>query len=132
MNTVTTIRGLFPLHEDKNYTSESEWIILKLLCRPLNGLDQTNALELSQASGGQISEARCDTLIRIVQISKLSGLGTWMARLLADIGLNTNQVIHNDAAIIMDTINKRAGYPICNDVTTRAFARLQKEWISNE
>jgi len=132
MNTVTTMRGVFPLHEDKRYTSESEWVILKLLCRPLNELDQTNAIELSQASGGQISEDRCDTLIRIVRISKLAGLGSWMARLLAEIGLDVEQVIDDDASIMMATINQRAGYPICNEVTSRAFAKLQQQWKKNE
>lgn len=125
------IRGIFPLHQDKRYISESEWVILKLLCRPLEQLDYTDAAELSTASGGQISEARCDVLIRIVRISRLVGLGTWMARLLAEIGLDMDQVIHDDAAIMMDTVNKRAGYPICNETTTRAFARLQTQWAEN-
>jgi hypothetical protein len=131
MGDVTTMRGVFPLHEDKRYTSESEWVILKLLCRPLHQLDQTYAAELSAASGGQISEARSDELIRIVRISRLAGLGTWMARLLAEINLDVDQVMQEDASVMMEAINRRAGYPICNEATTHAFARLQQQWAAN-
>jgi len=133
MGGVTTMRGVFPLHEDKSYTSESEWVILKLLCRPLNELDQTYAAELSAASGGQISEARCDELIRIVRISRLPGLGTWMARLLAEINLDVDQVMNDDATVMMEAVNRRAGYAICKEATCRAFVRLQQQWAeSNE
>ncbi len=128
MGEVRTMRGAFPLHEDRDFVSESEWVILKLLCRPLDTLDETDAVTLSAASGGQISIERCDELIRLVRISKLPGLGSWMARLLAETGLDVAQVRDGDAAVMMAAINRRAGYPICSEATTRAFMRLQENW----
>ncbi len=128
MNNVQALPGSFPLHADKEFITESEWVILKLLCRPLNGLSETDAEELSQASGGQIKVERAATLIRIVQIAALPGIGSWVARLMAEINLDVEQVKTLSAEAIMNQINERAGYPICNDATVRALADLQLQW----
>jgi hypothetical protein len=53
-----------------------------------------------------------------------------MARLLAEIGLDVEQVVHDDAKVMMETVNQRAGYPICNETTCRAFMRLQEQWVN--
>lgn len=128
MNNVKSLPGSFPLHENRDFITESEWVILKLLCRPVNELDNTTAEELSAASGGQISVARCDELIRIVRISKLPGLGSWIARMMAETGCDAEMVRNNDAAEIMQRINAKAGYPLCNAATIRALADLQLQW----
>lgn len=133
MRQVTDMPGVFPLHADKSFVRESEWVILKLLCRPVEKLDQTDAAELSAASGGQISESRCDELIRTVRIHQLQGLGSWMARLLAELDLDVMQVRDEEASVMMQSVNKRAGYAICNIATERAFVALQQQWrTSNE
>lgn len=125
---VKALPGAFPLHENKDFISESEWVILKLLCRPLAGIGATDAEELSAASGGQIRVERADELIRIVRIAELPGLGSWIARLMAEAGYNEEQIRSLPAAEIMGRINERAGYPICNDATVRALADLQLQW----
>ena len=124
--------GAFPLHQDKNYISESEWVIWKLLCRPLASLPESTPEELSQATGGQINVQRCDELIRIANIATLSGLGTWIARLLAETDYNVHDVCDKPANILLDGINKRLGYPLCNDATVRAFEHLQLQWRGEE
>jgi len=128
MNNVQALPGAFPLHEEKTFITESEWVILKLLCRPVDKLGDTDAEEVSQASGGQIKVARAEELIRIVQIQTLPGLGSWIARLMAEVGLDTEQVKTLPADEIMNRINERAGYPLCNDATVRALSDLQLQW----
>jgi len=128
MNNVKALPGAFPLHEDKEFITESEWVILKLLCRPLKEIGNTDAEELSTASGGQIKVARADELIRIVRIAALPGLGSWIARLMAEVGLDETQVKSLPAEEIMARINEKAGYPICNEATVRALADLQLQW----
>ncbi|MDT8377034.1 MAG: hypothetical protein RQ867_09925 [Mariprofundaceae bacterium] len=128
MNNVQALPGAFPLHEDRNFITESEWVILKLLCRPVDGLAESDAEELSRASGGQIRVERADELIRIVEISELPGLGSWIARLMAEAGLNIEQVKSLPAGEIMGLINQRSGYPLCNDATVRALSDLQLQW----
>jgi len=128
MNNVQALPGAFPLHADKDFNTESEWVILKLLCRPLMEIDTTDAEELSRASGGQIRIERADELIRIVRISKLPGLGTWIARLMGEAGFDEAQVRTVKAEKIMARINERMGYPLCNDATVRALADLQIKW----
>ncbi len=128
MGAVTTLPGAFPLHEDRNFISESEWVILKLLCRPLEQLDEADPAELSAACGGQIDIERCDEIIRTVRIAKLEGLGSWIARLLAEVGLDEEQVRKGDAASMLTAINRKLGYPVCNEATVRAFRRLQENW----
>lgn len=125
---VRALPGAFPLHEDKDFITESEWVILKLLCRPLKDIGDTDAEELSAASGGQIKVERADELIRIVRIAALPGLGSWIARLMAEVGLDEAQVRSLPAEEIMSLINERAGYPICNDATMRALAEMQLQW----
>lgn len=128
MNNVRALPGAFPLHADKDFITESEWVILKLLCRPVMELDGSDAEEVAKASGGQIKIERADELIRIVRISKLPGLGTWIARLMGEVGLDAEQVKSLAPEEIMNRINARMGYPLCNDATVRALADLQLMW----
>ena len=122
--------GIFPLNEDKPFLSESEWVILKLLCRPVDALAEADAEELSAACNGQISIKRCRDLIGISRISRLPGLGTWIARFMVEAGLDADMVSSLPAAEIVSRINARARYPICNAATERALAGLQEEWRS--
>jgi len=48
-NNVQAMPGAFPLHLDKDYVSESEWVIWKLLCRPLSSLPENTPEELYHA-----------------------------------------------------------------------------------
>jgi hypothetical protein len=128
MNTVQVLPGAFPLHVDKNFLAESEWVIFKLLCRPVESFPESTPEELSHATGKQVSNERCDELIRIVQINQLSGLGSWIARLLAETGLNEATVRTDNAAEIMQAVNDKAGYAICNEATVHALNSLQKQW----
>lgn len=123
-----SLPGTFPLHEDKPFTSESEWVILRLLCRPLDSLADTDAEELSFASGNQFSVARCRELIDIVRISRLHGLGSWMARLLVEAGLSEADVLEKPAEELCDRVNGHMGYSICNTATCRALEGLQAAW----
>jgi hypothetical protein len=123
-----SLPGTFPLHEDRPFLSESEWVILKLLCWPLDSLAGAEAEELMLASGGQISLERCRELIAIVRISRLSGLGSWMARLLVEAGVSEQDVLNLPAEELIARINAHMGYPICNLATCRAIAGLQAEW----
>jgi len=132
MNNIRTLPGAFPLHADKDFITESEWVILKLLCRPVMDVDGTDAEELSLASGGQIKVKRADELIRIVRISKLPGLGTWIARLMGEVDLDIEQVKTLAPEEIMNRINERMGYPLCNDATVRALTDLQLQWKGSE
>jgi len=128
MSTVQALPGAFPLHENKDFISESEWVIFKLLCRAMDSWPDNTPDELSHITGRQVSPERCDMLIRTVEISHLSGLGTWIARLLAATGLSADDVRHGDAAEIMHAVNKKAGYPICNEATIHALCNLQRQW----
>jgi len=123
-----SLPGTFPLHEDKPFTSESEWVILKLLCRSLDSLADGEAEELSFASGNQFTVERCRELIAIVRISKLQGLGSWMARLLVEAGLSEHDVIHLPAEDLCARVNEHMGYTICNTATCRALEGLQDIW----
>jgi len=60
MNNVQALPGVFPLHADKTFVSESEWVIFKLLCRPIESLIDDDADSLSLATGHQVSVDRCD------------------------------------------------------------------------
>ena len=123
-----SLPGTFPLHEDKPFINESEWVILKLLCRPLDSLADADAEELAQASGGQFTVQRCRELIAIVRISRLPGLGSWMARLLVESGVDEQDVLHSPADEVCARINAHMGYTICNAATSRALNGLQAEW----
>jgi len=131
-NNVQAMPGAFPLHQDKNYISESEWVIWKLLCRPLASLPENTPAELSASTGGQISEHRCDELIRIANIATLTGIGTWIARLLAESDFSVNQVCDKPADVLLESINKRLGYALCNEASIRAFEALQLQWRGEE
>jgi len=128
MSKVQALPGAFPLHEDRNFLSESEWVIFKLLCKPVDAMATEHAAALSAATGNQVSVARCDELIRIVRISQLPGLGSWIARLFAAAGFSDNDLRNRDAADITERVNAKAGYHICNDATTRALRTLQLQW----
>lgn len=130
MGEVQSLPGTFPLHQNQEFLSESEWIILKLLCRPLEGLGDADAAELSQATGGQLSEARCDELIRILGINALPGLGSWIARLMAEAGMNAHDIRTLAAETIMQRINDHAGYPLCNRASVQALQALQESWTT--
>lgn len=132
MSNVQALPGSFPLHEDRDFLRESEWVILKLLCRPLDSLVEAQPELLSEATGGQIPVERCDELIRTVRISQLPGLGSWIARIFAENGFDDQDVRNKPAESITEQVNARAGYPLCNDATTRALAALQLQWKGAE
>jgi len=120
--------GTFPLHEDRDFLRESEWVILKLLCRPVDSLAAADTDELSNASGGQLSPERCRQLINIVRISNLPGLGTWIARLVVEAGMDEQALLPLSAEAIVNRVNTHAGYPICNQATVHALTDLQASW----
>jgi len=132
MHKMKTLPGEFPLHEDRNFLSESEWVIFKLLCKPMDAIVDEDPQELSTATGNQVSVERCKMLIRIVRISRLQGLGSWVVRLFAEAGFSDEEIRHLDAASITEGVNKKAGYPICNDATARALHALQLQWKGAE
>lgn len=123
-----SLPGTFPLHEDKSFISESEWVILKLLCRPLDSLAEADPDELAVASGGQISPERCRELVGIVRIARLPGLGSWMARLLVEAGFGEADVHDRPVDELCAGINAHMGYTICNAATIRALGELQAQW----
>ena len=132
MSKIQSLPGAFPLHEDRDFISESEWVIFKLLCRPIDSFADVDAEELSQATGGQVSVERCDELIRIVRIKALPELGSWIARLFAEAGMNDTHIRELPASEITTRINTKSGYPLCNEATTRALAALQLKWRGAE
>ncbi|MBL4776088.1 MAG: hypothetical protein JKY87_08575 [Mariprofundus sp.] len=130
MGKIQTLPVAFPLHEDRNFISESEWVIFKLLCKPLDSFATEQAENLSSATGNQVSIQRCDELIRIVRILQLDGLGSWISRLFAEAGFNVDDIRNSEASHIIGTVNNKAKYPLCNDATMRALLKLQTEWKS--
>jgi len=128
MSKIQALPGAFPLHEDRNFLSESEWVIFKLLCKPVDSFINENAEELSIATGNQVSVKRCDELIRTVRISQLDGLGSWISRLFAEAGFSDSDLRSLDAGKIIEGVNTKVKYPICNHATTRALHKLQVEW----
>jgi len=128
MSNIQTLPGAFPLHENRDFLAESEWVIFKLLCRPVTSFLDSDATELSVATGNQVSPERCDELIRIVRIHQLEGLGSWIARILAQAGLSERDMLELSADVITDRVNKKLGYRLCNDATSRAMATLQRQW----
>lgn len=132
MSNVKAFPGTFPLHEDRNFLAESEWVIFKLLCRPVDSFAEDDPESLSVATGNQVTPARCDELIRIVRINQLAGIGSWISRIFAQAGLNDSDIRELAAATITDRVNAKAGYNICNEATTRALAQLQLQWKGAE
>jgi len=125
---VQSMPGTVPLHENRDFLRESEWVILKLLCRPVDHLATASANELSRASGGQLAPERCEQLINIVRISKLPGLGTWIARLMVEAGMDKHALLTLSAEKLTGRVNAHATYPICNQATMHAIADLQRSW----
>lgn len=132
MNKVKALPGAFPLHENRDFLRESEWVIFKLLCRPVESFAETDAEELSAATGHQVSPERCAKLISIVRIQQLSGLGSWISRLFAEAGFNDQQIRDFPAQQITEQLNEKIGYKLCNDATSRALATLQLQWKGAE
>jgi len=132
MSNVKAFPGTFPLHEDRNFLAESEWVIFKLLCRPVDSFTEDDPEALSVATGNQVTPARCDELIRIVRINQLAGIGSWISRIFAEAGLNDSDIRELPAEEITDRVNTKAGYRICNEATTRALALLQLQWKGAE
>ncbi len=128
MGQVSRLPGAFPLHENRDFLSESEWVILQLLRRPVESLINADPDELSAATGGQISPERCRELIEIVRIDRLPGLGSWIARLMVEAGLTVDDVLTLPAEEVTRRVNQHAGYPLCNPATMRALATLQESW----
>ncbi|MDQ6960847.1 MAG: hypothetical protein Q9M27_07405 [Mariprofundaceae bacterium] len=125
---IQAMPGTFPLHENRDFLRESEWIILKLLCRPVDSLATADADELSGASGAQLSPERCRQLINMVRISNLPGLGTWIARLMSEAELDVEAVLTLPSDDIVRRVNTHTGYPICNQATMHAITDLQSQW----
>jgi len=125
---VQSLPGALPLHEDKDFLRESEWVILKLLCRSLDSLADNDAEELSAASGNQLAVERCKQLISIVRLSKREGMGSWVARLIVEAGLDEQDIDTQSAEQISARVNQHMGYAIFNPATTRALADLQDKW----
>ncbi len=109
MNKVQALPGAFPLHEDRNFLKESEWVIFKLLCRPVESFTEANAEELSAATGHQVTPERCAELISIVRIQQLPGLGSWISRLFAETGFSDNEVRDLPAHQITEQLNEKNG-----------------------
>jgi len=130
MSVVQALPGVFPLHEDRDLLSEREAVIFKLLCRSLPSFKGESAAVLSQATGDQVTVTRCQQLIHAVEIADLSGLGMWIARLMAEAGLTAENVRNNSAVSVMSAVNGHIGYRICNDATIHALEHLQREWSS--
>jgi len=128
MSTIKILPVCFPLHENRDFLAESEWVIFKLLCRPVASFAETDAETLSADTGGQVSKERCDELIRIVHINALDGLGSWIARLLAQAGLSRIDMLNLTADEITDRVNTKLGYKLCNQATAEALAELQAQW----
>ena len=131
-NKVQALPGAFPLHEDRNFLNESEWVIFKLLCRPVESFSEANAEELSAATGHQVSPERCGELISIVRIGQLPGLGSWISRLFAEAGFSDHEIKDLPASQVTGRLNDKLGYTLCNDATTRALAAMQLQWKGAE
>jgi len=131
-NKVQALPGAFPLHENRDFLSESEWVIFRLLCRPVASFAEADAEDLSAATGHQVTPERCRTLIRIVRIQQLPGLGSWISRLLAEAGFSDHEIKNLPALQITGHLNEKLGYTLCNHATTRALASLQLQWKGAE
>lgn len=126
----TSARGpeLFPLGENRPFLSEREWTCLRLICHNENSIADCEASELVEATAHQIDNNRASQLIEISRISRLPGLGTWMARLLVEAGIVIQDLTSIPADQILQRVNTRVGYPICNAACIAAFTLLQATW----
>ena len=128
MGNVQSLPGAFPLHDNKDFLSEREWVCLRLICHTQETLADADPAELSAATAGQISEERAAQLVNISRIARDYGLGTWFARLAVEADFDVESLRITPAEVIMQAINNRAGYVICNPATMRALADMQGQW----
>ncbi len=132
MNNVQALPGAFPLHQDRDFLSEREWVCLQLICYSQKTLADADASELSSATAGQISVERAGEIISTAKIAGFDGLGSWIARLMVEAGLDEDTVRRLPATDIMGRVNEKSGYPLCNPATARALAGLQAIWAGRK
>jgi hypothetical protein len=118
----------FPLDENRPFLSEREWTCLRLICHSEDSIADSDPHALAEATAHQIDDRRAAQLVEITRMARLPGLGTWMARLLVEAGVGMNDLSAKSADELLDRVNARAGYPICNAATIAAFALLQAAW----
>ncbi len=118
----------FPLHENRPFLSEREWTCLRLICHTEDSIADCDPGELAEATANQIDAHRAGQLVAIARMSRLPGLGSWMARLLAEAGVHENELTEQSADTLLARVNTQAGYPICNAATVAALALLQASW----
>ncbi len=128
MSNVRTLPGVFPLHEDRDFLSEREWVCLQLICQSRKTLADADAVALSEATAGQISVERARDIIETARIARLDGLGTWIARLMVQAGLTFEDAQRLPAEEMLARVNAHAGYALCNAATVRALRSLQALW----
>lgn len=118
----------FPLHEDRPFLSEREWTCLRLICHTEDSIADCDPAELARATGDQVDARRADQLVAIARMARLPGLGSWMARLLVEAGVQEAELTESSADDLLARVNAQTGYPICNAATVAAFALLQASW----
>jgi len=128
MSNVQALPGAFPLHENREFLSEREWVCLQLICHSRKTLADADAAALSESTAGQISVERARDIIETARIARLDGLGTWIARLMAQAGLTLEDVQQLPAEEMVNRVNAHAGYALCNDATVHALKGLQAVW----
>ena len=128
MSNVQALPGVFPLHEDREFLSEREWVCLQLICHSRKTLADADAAALSEATAGQISVERARDIIETARIARLDGLGTWIARLMVQAGLTFEDIQKLPAEELMNRVNTHAGYALCNAATIHALKGLQTVW----
>jgi len=128
MGNVQPLPGIFPLAENRDFLSEREWTCLRLVCYDQKTIADAAPEELSRATAGQIDITRASVLIQAARIAKLPGLGSWIARLMAESGWSEEDVRSRSATDIMAAINQHVGYAICNRATEHALSDLQARW----
>ena len=132
MGNVQPLPGIFPLAENRDFLSEREWTCLRLICHDRKTIADAKPEQLSRATAGQISAKRADVLIQTARIARLPGLGSWIARLMAEAGWREEDVRHRPAGEIMAAVNRQVGYPICNPATEHALTALQTSWPATD
>ncbi len=128
MSNVQSLPGAFPLHENKDFLSEREWVCLRLICHSQETIADADPKELSAATAGQISPDRATQIVNIARIARDYNLGTWFSRLAAEADFDAESLRSTPAEVIMQAINNRAGYIICNQATVHALAAMQAKW----
>jgi hypothetical protein len=128
MGNVQSLPGIFPLGEDRDFLSEREWTCLRLVCHDKKTIADAKPEALSRATAGQIGTTRAAVLIQTARIARFPGLGSWIARLMAEAGWCEEDIRCRPAADIMAAINRQTGYAICNRATEHALNELQARW----